>query len=225
MANAQPTTANAGTDQTACYGTPIPLNANTPALNETGAWSISPSAGVTFSNINNPKATVILPNPSIAYTLTWKITNACGTSSDVALITTTETNGPIQSLAGSDQCLSAGTTSVTLTGNNPAPGTGLWTKLTGGSATITNPSSPTSTVTGLTNGSYTFEWAITRGSGCIVTRDTMMVTISAPVTTANAGSDQTICGTSVTLSGNTPTVGTGTWSLVIGQRTGRLYNR
>ena len=216
VANAQPTTAQAGADQTACYGTPIQLYGNTPALNETGTWSVSPTTGVIFSDVNNPSATVTLPDASTSYSLTWKITNACGTSSDVAKISTTETNGPIQSIAGTDQCLTAGTTQVTLSGNNPSPGTGRWTKVSGGSATITDPTLSNTTVTGMTNGSYTFEWAITRGAGCIVTRDTLMITISGGVTAANAGPDQTICGNSATLAANTPTAGTGSWSLVSG---------
>ena len=216
VANAQPSAANAGPDQTVCYGAPIPLSANIPALNENGKWAVSPSAGVTISNVNSPFAIVTFPNPSTTYTLTWTITNACGISSDNVQITTTSTNGPIQTVAGPDQCLAAGTTTITLSGNNPSPGTGVWTKLTGGPATITNPASQSSTVTGMTDGSYTFEWAVTRGIGCIVSRDTVMITISGPVTTANAGADQTVCGNSVTLAGNIASTGSGTWSLISG---------
>jgi len=46
------------------------------------------------------------------------------------------------------------------------------------------------------------------------------VTVNAPPTTSNAGFDQTQCGnSSFTLAGNTPLVGTGTWSLVSGSAT------
>jgi len=50
------------------------------------------------------------------------------------------------------------------------------------------------------------------------TTQTLSVTVNAPPTTANAGADQTLaCGvSSTTLSGNSPTVGTGIWSVILG---------
>jgi hypothetical protein len=42
---------------------------------------------------------------------------------------------------------------------------------------------------------------------------------SQPPTTANAGPDQNVCGSSATLAANAPTVGTGTWSVVSGTGT------
>lgn len=213
VANIPPTIANAGPDQNVCFNTPVILAGNAPVLNETGTWTVTPSAGVTISNINSPNAIVTLPNASTAYTFTWTITNGCGTSFDNTVITTFSTQGPVASNAGTDQCLSAGTTSITLTGNNPTPGTGLWTKLTGGTASITTPTAFGTAVTGMANGIYTFEWAISSGT-CAVSRDTVMVTISAPVTVSNAGSDQNLCVTSTNFAANTPIIGTGTWSEV-----------
>ncbi len=216
VAAAAPTTSNAGADQSICSSTPLYLDGNNPIANETGTWTVSPTSGVTFSNRNNPKAVVTGLAANTVYTFTWTIANNCSSSADNVRITTGEILGPIASLAGADQCLSAGTTSVTLAGNSPSPGTGLWTKVTGGSVTITNSSLYNTTVTGLSNGTYTFEWAISRNA-CTVTRDTVTITISSPVTTANAGPDQlTICGSSTTLAANTPTAGTGLWSQVGG---------
>ena len=216
VSNAVPTSATAGPDQTVCYSTPITMTGNSPAANETGTWTVVPSAGVTISNTHDPHAEITFPNASTTYTVTWTITNACGTKSDIALITTTSSQGPIDALAGPDQCLAAGVTTATLAGNNPSPGTGVWTKLTGGSATITNTALYNTGLTGLSNGTYTFEWAITRGAGCVVSRDTMKLTISGGVTIANAGSDQPICGTTATMAGNVAAIGTGTWTEVIG---------
>ena len=215
VASATPTVANAGRDTTICNGTPLYLYANTPQLNETGTWSVSPSSGVTFSNVNSPTAVVTGLAASSTYTFTWRIVNSCGTSTDNVVVTTSAIVGPIASLAGSDQCLSSGTTSITLAGNNPSPGTGLWTKISGGSATITNSSLYNTTVTGMTNGTYLFEWAINRNV-CTTTRDTVMITISGAATTANAGADQLVCGATTTLAGNTVTTGTGTWTQITG---------
>ena len=216
VASANPTTSNAGVDQSICGSTPLYLDGNTPLANETGTWTVSPTTGVTFSNRNNPKAVVTGLASSTVYTFTWTIANICNSSADIVRVTTSAILGPIAAIAGADQCLSSGTTSVTLAGNSAAAGTGLWTKLTGGSATITTPTSNISTITGLSNGSYTFEWAISRNA-CTITRDTVTITISTPVTTADAGTDQlTICGNSTSLAANTPTAGIGFWTQVGG---------
>jgi len=216
VASTNPTTANAGDDETICATSPFELKGNSPTLNETGTWTVSPSSGVTFSNSNSPNCVVTGLSSNTVYTFTWTIVNNCSSSADDVIITTSEVLGPIASNAGVDQCYSSGTTSITLAGNNPSEGTGMWTKISGGSATITNAGLYNSTVTGLSNGTYTFEWSITRNA-CTITRDTVTVTISATVTTANAGADQlTVCGTSTTLQGNTPSIGNGIWTQITG---------
>ena len=217
VATATPIAANAGPDQTICNGTPLYLDGNAPQASDSCLWTVSPSSGVVFSNKNIPNPVVTGLAASTVYTFTYKRFNTCGFSTDNVVVTTSATVGPIAALAGSDQCLSSGITSTTLAGNNPSPGTGLWTKLTGGSATITNPTQFNTTVTGLTDGTYTFEWAITRNA-CTITRDTMAITISAPATTAAiiGPTEFTACGLSATLQGNTPTVGSGRWTQVSG---------
>ncbi len=215
VASSTPTTANAGSDLSICHSTPLILSGNIAALNETGTWNVNPNSGVTFSDTHNSKATVTGLSASTAYTFTWTITNACGASSDDAIITTSTTQGPIQSIAGTDQCLASGATSATLAANNPVSGTGLWTKINGPACTFTNATLYNTTVTGMTDGTYKLEWAITYNS-CSVSRDTVIITISAPATTANAGVDQNICGVSATLAGNTPAIGTGHWIQTVG---------
>ncbi|MBL0145728.1 MAG: T9SS type A sorting domain-containing protein [Chitinophagaceae bacterium] len=59
--------------------------------------------------------------------------------------------------------------------------------------------------------------------GC-TTVDSATVTISPLPTTANAGVDASVCGLTYTLAGNTPTVGTGTWTLVTGPGTVNFSN-
>ena len=210
-----PTTAVAGSNASVCYGTAVQMAANTPASNETGTWSVTPSAGVIATNINSPTSLVTLPNPSTAYTLKWTISNICGSSDSSVILTTLPTPGPVTAAAGPDQCLPAGTTSITLAGNNPSPGTGTWTQLSGPACTITNTTAFNSTVTGMSNGIYTFMWSTSRNA-CAITRDTVEITISAPVTTAIAGTDQDICSTATVFTANVPTVGTGTWSQISG---------
>lgn len=216
VASIIPANVSAGADQNICSGTPLTLDGNIPLANETGTWTVSPTTGVTIANVNNPKSTVTGLASNTTYTFTWTVVNNCASASDNVSITTSAILGPIAALAGADQCQVAGTSSITLAGNAPSPGTGTWTKITGANATITNSSLYNTTVTGLSDGTYKFEWAIARNA-CIITRDTVTITISAAASTANAGNDQlAVCGTSTTLIANTPTVGTGRWSQVGG---------
>ena len=69
--------------------------------------------------------------------------------------------------------------------------------------------------TGVTHGTI-----IGLGNGITVT-NTLTSTNGTPPTTANAGVDQSItsCATTTTLAGNTPTVGSGVWSVVSGTAT------
>ncbi|HVY35731.1 MAG TPA: Ig-like domain-containing protein, partial [Candidatus Paceibacterota bacterium] len=89
--------------------------------------------------------------------------------------------------------------------NNPM--TYLWSKVSGGSATITSPTSLITTITNLTQGTYTF-WLTATDSGGLSNADSVTITVNpAPIVntppTANAGADQTITlpTNSVTLSG------------------------
>ena len=58
VADQNPQNVEAGPGQTVCFGTPIQLDGSTPELNEIGEWSVTPSSGVTFSDITDPNTTV-----------------------------------------------------------------------------------------------------------------------------------------------------------------------
>lgn len=208
-----PTAANAGADRKVCAASPVQLDANTAALNETGTWTVSPSTGITIADKNNPKAIANGLKPNTAYTFTWTITNACGQTTDDVVLTTSADAGPQQAAAGASQCLAQGVTGFSLSANAPAAGeTGLWTIVSGpNTAGIANASKNNTTVSGAVNGNYQVEWSISK-PGCGTTRDTVLVTIAANATKAIAGADQKLCAaTSYTFTANTPTTGTGSW--------------
>ena len=94
------------------------------------------------------------------YVFRWTVTNGTCSATDLVQVIIDAT---VTANAGVDQ-RQCGGTSVTLTGNNPAPGTGLWTKVSGGTATITSPTSASTTVTGMTFGTYVFRWTVTNGT-------------------------------------------------------------
>ncbi|PCJ77745.1 MAG: hypothetical protein COA57_16555, partial [Flavobacteriales bacterium] len=213
--DALPTTADAGPDQGLCGVTTSTLAGNTPTSG-TGAWTTifgTGSADVPAS----PTSTVSGLTIGASSTLRWTISNGvCPASTDDVVITADDV--PTVAAAGPDQVL-CNITTTTLAGNTPTVGTGAWSTIAGtGSADV--PADPTSTVSGLTIGaSTTFRWTISSGS-CGSTSDDVVVTVDAAPTVADAGPDQSLCNvTSTILAGNTPTTGTGTWSIVSGSCT------
>ncbi|MEO0312265.1 MAG: hypothetical protein RIQ89_1922, partial [Bacteroidota bacterium] len=216
VAGGSVTAANAGLDQNVCFNSPVQLAGNTPGSGQTGTWTVSPSAGVTFNNANAPNAIASGLAASTVYTFTWTIANACTSSANTALVTTTATQGAGTPSAGTDRCLSSGTTSVVLAGNtaSPAGTTGTWSVIPAAGITFSNANSPTATASGLGSGTYRFIWTFTK-SGCQSPSDTVLVTVS-PTLTSNAGIDQNVCGTVATLAANAATPGTGTWVLESG---------
>ncbi len=219
VANMVPTASVAGADQVVCNQTPVYLHGNATLLNETGTWTVTPTLGVTFVNINDPNTKVTGLADNSTYTFTWTIANSCNTSISSTHVTTSSNVGPKAAVAGVAQCLSASATTFTLAGN-AATGTetGTWSLVSGpNTPTITTPSSNSSTVTGAVNGTYKFEWSLSTPS-CSATKDTVIITASAAATVATVTTTPVnLCGvTAVTLAGNTPTVGTGKWTQVGG---------
>src|SRR5439155_1300796 len=148
--------------------------------------------------------------------LRWTIANGGCTSTDDVVITYT-TTPPTTSNAGPDQSVCG--LVATLAGNTPAVGSGTWTRISGsGTITFSNPNLESSTATASTAGTYTLRWTIANGA-CTSTDDVVITYTTTLPTTANAGPDQSVCTLVVTLAGNSPSVGTGTWTLISGPGT------
>jgi gliding motility-associated-like protein len=205
--NAPPTTSNAGNNQTICSSS-VTLSGNTPSVG-TGSWTVI-SGGGTVTSPNSPASTAT--GLSIGQNVfQWTISNG-NCSPSVSTVTITVNAPPTTANAGSNQTIC--TSTATLAANNPTAGTGAWSVISGGGV-VTSVNSPTSTVTGLSVGQNILQWTITNGS-CPSSTSSITITVSAPPTTSNAGSNQTICASTTTLSANTPGSGTGTWSVVSG---------
>ena len=201
------TTANADADQTVC-GTTATLAGNTATVGA-GLWTLISGAG-TITTSSSPTSGVTGLGVG-ANVFGWTISNApCNATSDA--ITITRSDNPTAANAGADQTVCA--TTATLAGNTATVGTGAWT-LVSGAGSITTSSSPTSGITGLGGGANVFRWTISNAP-CTATSDD--VSINTP-SNAAAGPDQTVCAATATLAGNTPTVGTGSWTLVSGAGT------
>ena len=205
---------DSGPDQQLCTNVNSTTLAANPVTVGVGFWSVI-SGMATFADYSSPTTSVTL-TPGVPTALEWFVffpPEGCDRR-DTMMITWA--NAPDVADAGPDQVICNQTT-ATLAANTPMVGTGLWTVVSG-TATITNPSSPTSGVTGLVTGaSAVLQWTITNGP-CSSSSDQMTIT-TGEVTIADAGPDQDLCNgfdNTTNLEGNTPIIGTGLWTLILG---------
>ena len=218
-----PSTANAGSDQTICSTGSATLAANNPSVG-TGAWSVvsGPNTNSTqFNNVANRTATFTPAGGAGVYTLRWTISNSCGSTTSDVNITVNPT--PTTANAGSAQSLCIANGNANLAANVPSVGAGSWSVVSGPNTSLaqfSNTSDPGAIFTPAGGaGNYTLRWTITNAP-CAASTSNVVISFTAQPTTANAGSDQTICVTgNASLSANAPSAGTGAWSVVSGPST------
>jgi PKD repeat protein len=110
--------------------------------------------------------------------------------------------------------------SIQLAGNNPLPGSGNWSFISGPNTPLLTPAGSTSAnVSGLivSNTPYVFEYTINNGS--CVSIDFISVINHEPPSTSFAGFDQYLCKSAtdtIQMNANTPTSGEGQWTQVFG---------
>ena len=192
----------AGLDQNLCKNN-TSLTANVPSVG-TGTWSILQGAA-TISNSNDPKTGVsnLAKGENV---FVWTVDNGtCSISDTVSIFNNTAVVS-----AGND--ISLCETTYALKGNTPSVGTGIWTVIDG-SVTINVPSSPTSTISNIKRGINTLVWTITN-KAC-ESSDTVLITNNMPSVPVPGNSDNT-CGDEYQLIAETPSIGTGVWSVVGG---------
>ncbi len=206
-----PTSASAGADQTITKSTLLYLKGNAPSRQEIGTWSQIGGSKVVIDSPNAETCNVTGINENSKYTFVWNISNSCGSTSDTVVV-----NVIPDSKVGSDSSYCNAST-ISIFGNNPGAGKGVWSQISGPVCNITNANSQTTTVKNMTPGIYQFKWTITIGgssSNSIIT-----ITNYAPPVNANAGSRQYLnmnTTTSTNLNGNATGTGTGMWTMVSG---------
>ncbi|MDX9750127.1 MAG: hypothetical protein RBT71_03515, partial [Flavobacteriales bacterium] len=221
-------TANAGPDQDLCTAiatglASTTLAGNAPTPPSTGTWTVL--SGTAVITAPGSATTTVTGMPPGVHVLAWTIDNGpCSppTSTDAVTIRVFDRNAPAAH-AGDDQVLCGPVASVQLAANAPtAPGTGQWTVVQG-SGDFADASDPLTTVSGLGTGDNVFRWTLGNGPcPAGTTSDEVLVRVHDPAAAdADAGADQTICGTAtVTLTANAVTApATGQWSLVSGAGT------
>ena len=165
---------------------------------------------------------------------------ACSFSCGTATITVGAVTGTISACFGSpsaspniQQFTTSGsglTANITVTAPTNfeislSPGSGYGTNLTliqsGGNlpSTTIYVRSAASAPVGAINGNVTLS-----STGATTQNVAVSGTIVAPPTTSNAGNDQTVCSTTATMSANSPSVGTGTWTQLAGPVTATIVS-
>ncbi|RBQ02641.1 PKD domain-containing protein [Pedobacter miscanthi] len=176
-------------------------------------WERSIDNGVTWSAIISTANPFVFSN--LAITTKYRAIVQSGSCAEaISTVTTITVNpGTVASNAGADQNLCSGN-GITLSGNNPAPNTGKWTQESGPAVVITDPTLYNTTVTGLVPGqTYTFRWTISGFNGCPPSTDDVTVIYYPPVTNNISPITAPACsGQSITITGDTPTGGTGTFA-------------
>ncbi len=200
--------ANAGVDDTICVDT-VRLAAAPPVTGATGQWADVSSIGLTFSDVNDPNATVYnIPQQSVV-TLSWTVTKGSCSDVDYVRIYNYGVNATASNQVTCD-------TSVVLDGNDPAtftlsPTHGLWTAVSGSGVWFDDPTNPTTRVNGLPYSSITtLQWKVYNDFGCA---DSVQITIENNGFQVFAGGDQTVCADTALLTGTDPAPGTGEWSI------------
>ncbi len=222
--NEDPSGATAATAQNICGSKSATLDAvahvyeaGSDHAGSTGLWSqVSGIGTATFVTPGSPSSVV---NVSLygSYVLRWTETNgSCAARTyDVTIDFNEDPDG---AAAGADQSVCGSlTTILTGTAHNYQAGsehngsTRLWTQVSGpGTIIFTDDASPITSITADVYGTYILRWTETNGN-CSRSDD---VEINF-VETANAGNNQEICEIfNTTLTGNTPSAGTGIWSVV-----------
>ncbi|MEN2412276.1 PKD domain-containing protein [Flavobacterium mesophilum] len=213
-----PTPSNAGPN--ACYTsgtTSFNLSGNTPDFGDIGVWTVQPSAGVVFTDANDPNTMVTVPGNG-TYVFTWSITSrlrTCLPSESSVSVTVAET--PPIADAGPDQEICGNT--ITMAATQSGGSTGTWTRISGvGNYTISDIHDPHAVFTFNYSGYYIFRWTVDANI-CGQAFDDINLTIGIPPHPALAGPDQNICNnSSVTMAGNSydSFFELGQWSVLTG---------
>ncbi len=196
-------TADAGSNEEICTDL-YTLNANDPGTS-TGKWRVTGGSG-NFDNISLYNTTVhdlvIGEN-----TFEWTITK--GNCTQTGYVTITK-NSPSQAAAGANQEICG--FSTTLTATEPITGNGYWSVISG-SGIFANSLQSNTAVNSIGLNENIYRWTVDYLS-CSNYDD---LSITNNYVTADAGTDQTLCGTNSFLNGNEPITGAvGKWTVFTG---------
>jgi gliding motility-associated-like protein len=200
-----PVTPNAGEDQSLCAD-----NGQLNALSTgNGTWTLISGSG-TIANPNQANSSV--SNLGVGENV-FRWTEINGVCEAFDQVTITRFSPPSAALAGADQAICLGEP-ASLSANTPTLGTGTWNVISG-NGTLGSNTNPTTIFNATTAGSITLEWSVSNGV-CPTERDSLIITVNEPPSTANAGNDVETCADTAALNAINPISGTGIWSIQSG---------
>ncbi|MEQ8519823.1 MAG: hypothetical protein RLN79_02075, partial [Cytophagales bacterium] len=209
-----PTTPMAGNDDSICNVLTYMLQGNT-ITNGSGGWVQSAGPAVVFApDTTDPNATVTFPADG-TYEFVWvaSLPPACASLFDTVVIRVFQFPSPA-AIVTADPTSTCNLTGIPISAVAPAIGFGQWYQLTGpGTLTIADSVNNNTTVDAPVSGTYEILWEVTNGNCSPPQRDTLTLILESP-TPSVAGNDTSVCASFDTLNANTPSVGTGTWSVV-----------
>jgi gliding motility-associated-like protein len=212
-----PSTANAGPDQTINGISSAILSANNPTSG-TGSWlQISGPSTANFTNVNqyNTNVSGLVVG---TYTFRWTISNGICTSSSDEMILTVEPATVAGIISADATVCATGGNGATLVLSGYTGNILQWEFSTNNGSSWTLISNTTDQYTYSNLSTTTLYRALVQsGIGTPVYSSIATITVMQPVTTANAGTDQTLCNQNIaSLMANNPASGNGIWSFVSG---------
>jgi gliding motility-associated-like protein len=206
---ATPTAANNGP---ICSGSTLQLSANSSTPGVTYSWT-GPNGF--SSQQQNPSISNAPASAAGTYTVRAILAGCISASASTTVVITPRAVVN----AGTAQAL-CNASSATLAASPTGGAAGVWTVVPPATATFGNANSNVTTVTGLTPGQYRFVWQVTNGA-CGTLTDTVLINNLPPVAgNAIAPANTNLCsGQSVTLTGSTPTGGSGSYTYTWQQST------
>ncbi|MCU0415774.1 MAG: gliding motility-associated C-terminal domain-containing protein [Cytophagaceae bacterium] len=193
---------------------------NTQPIGTSGSWTRISATAATIATPS--QASTVVNNlttgqtHTFRYTVSSDATTCPSQSQDISIVSRANPSTAV-AIVPTEGC---SPTTLNLTGNTLLSGeTGLW-SVTSSTApalpVITSASSSSTTATSLIPGhTYNFTWTVSV-QDCGSTSDVKSFRNVANPTASNAGPTQEVCSTTINLSGNVPTIGVGSWSLVSG---------
>ena len=206
----KPTPSITGTT-TLCEGTTSAAFSTTSVAGNTYTWTSPTGTTIVFGGGTSAIKVDIGTAPITGnVSVTESSSASCSTTADAALTIKAKPTGVS---AGTDRTLCAATT-VALTGSPLNGSTGAWTASPAIGITFDDATSPTTNANGLADATnYTFTWTVTNAP-CADVTGTVLINNKPQPTVSNAGTNKATCNTGdVTLAGNTPTIGTGAWTV------------
>jgi len=203
-----------------CSGNPTGITFNTNIPGAFVKWTFDAVAGVSGSNnqfpvittgINDVLSSTLTTPATIVYHITPISANGCvGPTVDA---TVTVLPQPVTANAGADEAI-CNSVNYTLKGNDPSPSTGRW-GIVSGQTTVgfADATRYNTSVTGLLPGqNYTFRWTITPAGACSTSTDDVVVADLTSLTNTISFANPAVCyGQTVTINGNQPTGGNGSY--------------